>query len=56
MLMIVYADRSLVYVEGDATMKPYEDSEGKKQTSLNLISTKLEVLKRSQPADTASGI
>lgn len=32
-------------------MRTYEDSDGKKQTSLNLIQTKLEVLKRPQPRD-----
>ncbi|EXJ93125.1 hypothetical protein A1O3_01682 [Capronia epimyces CBS 606.96] len=42
---------TLVYLESDATMRTYEDSEGKKQSSLNLIQTKLEVLKRPQPRE-----
>lgn len=38
--------RTLVYLEGDATMRSYEDSEGRKQSQLSLVQTKLEVLKR----------
>lgn len=40
---------TLIYLEGDATMKTYEDAEGKKQSSLSLVQTKVEVLKRPQP-------
>jgi single-stranded DNA-binding protein len=29
--------RTLVYVEGDASMRVYEDAEGKKQSSLNIV-------------------
>jgi single-stranded DNA-binding protein len=38
----------LIYLEGDATMKTYEDADGKKQSSLSLVQTKVEVLKRPQ--------
>jgi single-stranded DNA-binding protein len=37
---------TLVYVEGDASMRVYEDAEGKKQSSLNIVQRTLEVLKR----------
>jgi hypothetical protein len=30
-------DRSLVYVEGDATMSVYRDAEGKTKSSLNVV-------------------
>ena len=33
-------NRSLVYVEGDATMSQYTDSEGKSRTSLNIVQRK----------------
>lgn len=39
---------TLVYLEGDATMRTYEDADGKKQSSLSLVQTKVEVLKRPQ--------
>ncbi|KAJ9497117.1 ssDNA-binding protein, mitochondrial [Exophiala xenobiotica] len=39
---------TLVYLEGDATMRIYEDADGKKQSALSLVQTKLDVLKRSQ--------
>lgn len=42
---------TLVYLESDATMRTYEDADGKKQSSLNLVQTKLEVLKRPTPRD-----
>ena len=48
--------RTLVYLEGDATMRTYEDGDGKKQSSLSLVQTKVEVLKRPQPAQTAEAI
>lgn len=41
---------TLVYLEGDATMRSFEDSEGRKQTQLSLVQTKVEVLKRPSPA------
>jgi single-stranded DNA-binding protein len=41
----------LVYLEGDATMRTYDDAEGKKQSSLSLVQTKIEVLKRPAPTD-----
>jgi len=42
---------TLVYLEGDATMRTYEDADGKKQSALSLVQTKLEVLKRPQPKE-----
>lgn len=30
-------DRTLVYLEGDASIRSYEDQEGRKQTSLNIV-------------------
>jgi single-stranded DNA-binding protein len=43
--------RTLVYLEGDATMRTYDDAAGKKHSSLSLVQTKLEVLKRPAPAE-----
>jgi len=43
--------RTLVYLEGDATMRTFEDSDGKKQSALNVVQTKVEVLKRQQPKE-----
>ena len=43
--------RTLVYLEGDATMRTYDDADGKKQSSLSLVQTKIEVLKRPAPAE-----
>jgi single-stranded DNA-binding protein len=40
-----------VYLEGDATMRTYDDAEGKKQSSLSLVQTKIEVLKRPSPTE-----
>ncbi|KAK3375448.1 hypothetical protein B0H63DRAFT_279396 [Podospora didyma] len=37
---------TMVYVEGDASIRPYVDSEGKNRTSLNIVQTKIEVLKK----------
>lgn len=37
---------TLVYVEGNATMQTWEDAEGKRQTSLNIVQKSLEVLHR----------
>ncbi|GKZ30125.1 hypothetical protein AbraIFM66950_007904 [Aspergillus brasiliensis] len=37
---------TLVFVEGDATMRQWENAEGKKQTTLNITQRALEVLKR----------
>lgn len=36
-------------------MRTYEDSDGKKQSSLSLVQTKVEVLKRPQPRDEEAG-
>lgn len=45
---------TLVYLEGDASMRTYDDSDGKKQTSLNIVQTKIEVMKRPQPKEDGS--
>lgn len=37
---------TLVYLEGDMNMRQYEDSEGKKKSSLSIVQTKVSVLKR----------
>ncbi|KAI9040611.1 single-stranded DNA-binding protein [Aspergillus affinis] len=34
---------TLVYVEGDATMRSYEDADGKKQSTLSLVQRKLQL-------------
>ncbi|KAL4890355.1 hypothetical protein BDV59DRAFT_184849 [Aspergillus ambiguus] len=50
---------TLVYVEGDASMRQWQDAEGKKQSSLSIVQRTLEVLKRPATATsedpTASG-
>jgi len=46
---------TLVYLEGDATMRSFQDAEGKKQSALSLVQTKVEVLKRPQPREDAVG-
>ncbi|KAF3400385.1 hypothetical protein DPV78_005977 [Talaromyces pinophilus] len=45
---------TLVYVEGDASVRVYEDAEGKKQSSLNIVQRTLEVLKRPYTGSEAS--
>lgn len=40
MLIISCFTRTLVYVEGDATMRSYEDSDGKRQHALNIVQRK----------------
>jgi len=47
----VWLNRTLVYLEGDATMRNYEDADGKKQSALSLVQTKVEVLKRPVPKE-----
>ncbi|KIX10034.1 uncharacterized protein Z518_01115 [Rhinocladiella mackenziei CBS 650.93] len=42
---------TLIYLEGDATMPIYTDADGKKQSALSLVQTKVEVLKRPQPKE-----
>ncbi|KAL5356534.1 hypothetical protein BJX96DRAFT_142969 [Aspergillus floccosus] len=37
---------TLVYIEGDASMRQWQDAEGKKQSSLSIVQRTLEVLKR----------
>ncbi|KAJ5737610.1 uncharacterized protein N7483_002735 [Penicillium malachiteum] len=39
---------TLVHVEGDAKLKTYEDSEGRRQTTLNITQRFIEVLSRPQ--------
>ena len=41
--------RTLVYLEGDATMRTFNDKDGQPQSALSLVQTKIEVLKRPQP-------
>jgi single-stranded DNA-binding protein len=48
-------NRTLVYLEGDATMRTYEDKEGHTQSALSLVQTKIEVLKRPQPKEESAG-
>lgn len=45
------SSRTLVYLEGDATMRTYNDADGKKQSALNLVQTKVDVLKRPYPKE-----
>ena len=42
--------RTLVYLEGDATMRTYE-KDGETQSALSLVQTKVEVLKRPVPKE-----
>lgn len=44
--MSVAVCRTLIYLEADAKMQSYDDRNGEKQSSLNLVQTKLEVMKR----------
>ncbi|KAJ5191833.1 uncharacterized protein N7498_010818 [Penicillium cinerascens] len=37
---------TLVYLEGDASMRSYENADGQKQTNLNIVQRSLEVLSR----------
>ncbi|OQE23691.1 hypothetical protein PENSTE_c008G02801 [Penicillium steckii] len=37
---------SLVYLEGDASLRSYEDQDGRKQTNLSIVQRHLDVLKR----------
>lgn len=64
--MLTWCYRAMVYVEGDATMNTYVDSEGKNRSALNIVERKfspsipiptltaslgkLEVLKRPEDA------
>ncbi|KIV91358.1 hypothetical protein PV10_05904 [Exophiala mesophila] len=42
---------TLVYVEGDVSMQSYQDNEGIKRTGINIVQSKLEVLKRNSPKE-----
>ena len=48
---VISINRTLVYFEGDASMNTYEDKNGQTQSALNLVQTKVEVLKRAQPKE-----
>lgn len=48
-----FAARTLVYLEGDASLKTYTDREGKQQSALNIVQTKIDVLKRPRPKEDA---
>ncbi|KAJ5317611.1 hypothetical protein PENANT_c038G03936 [Penicillium antarcticum] len=45
---------TLVLVEGDASLRSYEDNDGKTRTNLNVVQRNLEVLKRPFNADQES--
>ncbi|KZF19153.1 nucleic acid-binding protein [Xylona heveae TC161] len=45
---------TLLYLEGDATMRTYEDSEGKSRSSLNIVQRSIEVLKRPNSSDSSN--
>jgi hypothetical protein len=40
-----------VYLEGDASMRLYKDKHDETQSGLNLVQTKVEVLKRPVPKE-----
>jgi single stranded DNA-binding protein len=44
--LLSLAKGSMVYVEGDVSISNYQDAEGQPRQSLNIIQSKLEVLKR----------
>ncbi|PYH76357.1 putative ssDNA binding protein [Aspergillus uvarum CBS 121591] len=47
---------TLVFVEGDCAMRTYEDSNGNKRSSLNILQRTLEVLRRPYvPTESAEG-
>ncbi|RAH47620.1 single-stranded DNA-binding protein [Aspergillus brunneoviolaceus CBS 621.78] len=47
---------TLVFVEGDAAMRTYEDGNGNKRSSLNILQRTLEVLRRPYiPTESAEG-
>ncbi|KAL2010184.1 hypothetical protein VTN00DRAFT_5991 [Thermoascus crustaceus] len=46
---------TLVYVEGDASLRSYEDAEGRKQSSLSIVQRTLEVLKRPYTDSSSEG-
>ncbi len=39
-LMVMCWDRSLVYVEGDASIRVFQDEQGKKHSALNVVQRK----------------
>ncbi|QKX61079.1 uncharacterized protein TRUGW13939_08225 [Talaromyces rugulosus] len=45
---------SLVLVEGDATIRNYEDTEGKRHSTLSIVQRNIEVLKRGTPSEEQS--
>jgi len=44
---------TLVYLEGDASMRNFENSEGKPQSALSIVQQRIEVLKRPEPKSEA---
>ncbi|CRG87204.1 ssDNA binding protein, putative [Talaromyces islandicus] len=42
---------SLVLVEGDVTMRNYEDAEGKRHSAVSIVQRNIEVLKRGTPSE-----
>lgn len=48
--MVVWC-RTLVYLEGEASMNTYEDKNGQTQSSLNVVQSKIEVLQRPLPKE-----
>ncbi|KAI0999524.1 hypothetical protein K3495_g8670 [Podosphaera aphanis] len=44
---------TLVYVEGEATMNQYQDSEGKTRSALNISQKRLEVLAHNRKSETS---
>lgn len=44
--VLILCYRAMVYVEGDATMNTYVDSEGKNRSALNIVERKLPALHR----------
>ncbi|KAK1640357.1 single-strand binding protein family [Colletotrichum phormii] len=45
---------TLVYIEGDASMRAYQDAEGKNRSSLSVVQRSIDVLRRPQNGGEAS--
>ncbi|MCJ1361413.1 ssDNA-binding protein, mitochondrial [Acarospora aff. strigata] len=48
-LLLGLGKGTLLYVEGDATMRQYDDNEGRKQSALSIVQRNIEILKRPEP-------
>ncbi|KAI9837461.1 MAG: hypothetical protein M1819_007109 [Sarea resinae] len=46
---------TLIYLEGEARMRSFEDGEGKQRTALSILQRQIEVLKRPTPRDSSEG-